>query len=188
MSYVPPPLPESTQYEPIPPLQPHLTGLTDFCHGAGDETFVQNTPVAPNPHESDNPMIVLNTLLNEFRAFRDDMTLRMNYVETRVRKNMFTRRHFNGLQTDLQTILTQLHGMPRQPTGTNQPPPPPPAGGVPPPVAPPIQVPILTTQVKLAKPDKFDGKKDKSTTFKVAITQYLWSTYPGVRHESQDDE
>ncbi|QRV92681.1 hypothetical protein RhiJN_20699 [Ceratobasidium sp. AG-Ba] len=145
---------------------------------------MQNTPVAPNPSESDNPMIVLNTLLNEFRAFRDDITLRMNYVETRVRENMFTMRHFNGLQTDLQTILTQLHGLPRQTTGTNRPPPPPPAGGIPPPVAPPVQVPTTTTRVKLAKPDKFDGKKDKSTTFKVAITQYLRSTYPG----SSDDD
>ncbi|QRV93541.1 Retrotransposon gag protein [Ceratobasidium sp. AG-Ba] len=184
MSYVPPPPPESTTYEPIPPLQPHLTGLTDFGHGAGDETFMQNTPVAPNPPESDNPMIVLNTLLNEFRAFRDDMTLRMNYVETRVRENMFTMRHFNGLQTDLQTILTQLHGLPRQPTGTNRPPPPPPAGSMPPPVVPPVPAPTSTTRVKLAKPDKFDGKKDKSTTFKVAITQYLRSTYPG----SSDDD
>ncbi|QRV84676.1 Transposon Tf2-12 polyprotein [Ceratobasidium sp. AG-Ba] len=159
MSYVPPPPPKSTTYEPIPPLQPHLTGLTDFGHGAGDETFMQNTPVAPNPSESDNPMIVLNTLLNEFRAFRDDITLRMNYVETQVRENMFTMRRFNGLQTDLQTILTQLHGLPRQPTGTNRPPPPPPAAGVPLPVAPPIQVPTSTTRVKLAKPDKFDGKR-----------------------------
>ncbi|QRV95266.1 Retrotransposon gag protein [Ceratobasidium sp. AG-Ba] len=169
MSYVPPPPPESTTYEPVPPLQPHLTGLTDFGHGAGDETFMQNTPVAPNPSESDNPMIVLNTLLNEFRAFRDDMTLRMTYVETR---------------TDLQTILTQLHGLPRQPTGTNWPPPPPPTGGVPPLAAPPVQIPTSTTRVKLAKPDKFNGKKDKSTTFKVAITQYLRSTYPG----SSDDD
>ncbi|QRV99281.1 hypothetical protein RhiJN_27300 [Ceratobasidium sp. AG-Ba] len=42
-----------------------------------------------------------------------------------------------------------------------------------------------TVRVKLAKPDKFDGKKDKSTTFKVAITQYLRATYPGI---SDDDK
>ncbi|QRV84679.1 Retrotransposon gag protein [Ceratobasidium sp. AG-Ba] len=68
--------------------------------------------------------------------------------------------------------------------GTNRPPPPPPTGGVPPPAAPPVPTPTSTTRVKLAKPDKFDGKKDKSTTFKVAITQYLRSTYPG----SSDDD
>ncbi|QRV90363.1 Retrotransposon gag protein [Ceratobasidium sp. AG-Ba] len=158
MSYVPPPPPESTNYEPIPPLQPHLTGLTDFGHGAGDETFMQNTPVAPNPSESDNPMIVLNTLLNEFRAFRDDITLRMTYVETRVRENMFTMH--NAAST---TTANWRHS---------------------PPAAPPVQTPTATTWVKLAKPDKFDGKKDKSTTFKVAITQYLRSTYPG----SSDDD
>ncbi|QRV95930.1 hypothetical protein RhiJN_23948 [Ceratobasidium sp. AG-Ba] len=174
LSYVPPPPVNPSEYEPMEPLQPHLTGLTDF--GRGDQTFVpqQSTPVATAPpQDSDNPLIVLNTLLNEFRAFRDDITIRMNYVETRVRENMFTMRHFNGLQTDLQTILTQLHGLPRQPTGTNRPPPPLPGGVVAPPVIPPAQTTMSTTRVKLAKPDKFDGKKDKSTTFKVAITQYL---------------
>ncbi|QRV73686.1 hypothetical protein RhiJN_01700 [Ceratobasidium sp. AG-Ba] len=75
--------------------------------------------------------------------------------------------------------MTQLQGVPRQPTGTNRQPPPPPTVPVVPiartsPTAPP------TVRVKLAKPDKFDGKKDKSTTFKVAITQYLRATYPGI--------
>ncbi|QRV96917.1 Retrotransposon gag protein [Ceratobasidium sp. AG-Ba] len=120
MSYVPPPPPESTNYEPIPPLQPHLTGLTDFGHGADGPTN--------HPHSATWPTSSTN-------------------------RNKST---------------------PTTATGR----------GAPPPAAPPVQPPTSSTRVKLAKPDKFDGKKDKSTTFKVAITQYLRSTYPG----SLDDD
>ncbi|QRW03346.1 Retrotransposon gag protein [Ceratobasidium sp. AG-Ba] len=98
--------------------------------------------------------------------------------------------HFNGLHTDLQTIFDQIQAIPTaqrpQLTGTNQQPPPPPVASIP--QTQPIRVgqpAAPAVCVKLAKPDKFDGKKDKSTTFKVAITQYLRATYPGI---SDDDE
>ncbi|QRW09679.1 Retrotransposon gag protein [Ceratobasidium sp. AG-Ba] len=179
MSYVPP------NPNEIPPLQPHFTGLTDL-ENLGDQTFVpqDNTPLTTAPPESDNPLIILNTLLNEFRTFRDDVTARLHYLEGHAQANTFTRGHFNGLQADLQTILTQLHGIPRQPTGTNRQPPPPPAAPLLPATCTPPTAPS-TVRVKLAKPDKFDSKKDKSTTFKVAITQYLRATYPGI---SDDDK
>ncbi|QRV95895.1 Transposon Tf2-12 polyprotein [Ceratobasidium sp. AG-Ba] len=48
-----------------------------------------------------------------------------------------------------------------------------------------MQPTVPAVWVKLTKPDKFDGKKDKSTMFKVAITQYLRTTYPGI---SDDDK
>ncbi|QRV83624.1 Retrotransposon gag protein [Ceratobasidium sp. AG-Ba] len=167
------------------PLQPHLTGLTEFGHGAGDNTFVQNTPVAPIPPETDNPLILLNTLINEFRSWRDEINGRMTQIENHMQNNSFNMAHFNGLHTDLQTIFDQIQATPTtqrpQLTGTNRQPPPPPVASIPQaqsvratqPTAP-------TVRVKLAKPDKFDGKKDKSTTFKVAITQYLRATYPGI--------
>ncbi|QRV72137.1 Retrotransposon gag protein [Ceratobasidium sp. AG-Ba] len=191
LSYVPPP-PESFVTEPpaMHPLQPHLTGLTDFGQGAGDNTFVQNTPVAPAPPETDNPLILLNTLINEFRSWRDEINGRMTQIENHMQANSFNMAHFNGLHTDLQTIFDQIQAIPTvqrpQLTGTNRQPPPPPVASIPqaqpvrvaPPTAP-------TVRVKLAKPDKFDGKKDKSTTFKVAITQYLRATYPGI---SDDDK
>ncbi|QRV84273.1 Retrotransposon gag protein [Ceratobasidium sp. AG-Ba] len=100
--------------------------------------------------------------------------------------------HFNGLHTDLQTIFDQIQAIPAvqrpQLTGTNRQPPPPPVRVTPTSQPPPVRVtpPIVpAVRVKLAKPDKFDGKKDKSTTFKVAITQYLRATYPGT---SDDDK
>ncbi|QRV96513.1 hypothetical protein RhiJN_24531 [Ceratobasidium sp. AG-Ba] len=167
MCYVPPVNPDD--YNPIPPLQPHFTGLTNLDN-VNDQIFMpqDTTPITTTPPETDNPLIILNTLLNEFRMFRDDVTARLNYLEGHAQANMFTRGHFNGLQTDLQTILTQLHGIPRQSTGTNCPPPPPPGVTTAPltlaPCASPATVPTL--RVKLAKPDKFDG----------------------VRHESQDVE
>ncbi|QRV90604.1 hypothetical protein RhiJN_18622 [Ceratobasidium sp. AG-Ba] len=125
MSYVPPVNPDD--YNPIPLLQPHFTGLTDLDN-VGDQTFMpqDTTPIATAPPEMDNPLIILNMLLNEFQTFRDDVTACLNYLEGHAQANTFTRGHFNGLQTDLQTILTQLHGIPRQSTGTNRPPPPPP--------------------------------------------------------------
>ncbi|QRW06299.1 Retrotransposon gag protein [Ceratobasidium sp. AG-Ba] len=178
MSYVPP-----NQNE-IPPLQPHDTGLTELDN-VGDQTFVPQ--MADAPPESDNPLILLNILINKFHTFRDDVTARLSYLEGHAQSNTFTRGHFHGLQTDLQTILTQLHGVPCQQTGTNRLPPPPPLV----PVAPLVpgsctpQAPVPSVRVKLAKPDKFDGKKDKSTPFKVAITQYLRATYPGI---SDDDK
>ncbi|QRW03188.1 Retrotransposon gag protein [Ceratobasidium sp. AG-Ba] len=190
LSYVPPP----PEFEPsaMHPLQPHLTGLTEFGHGAGDNTFVQNTPVAPIPPETDNPLILLNTLINEFRSWRDEINGRMTQIENHMQANSFNMAHFNGLHTDLQTIFDQIQAIPAAPqpqlTGTNRQPPPPPvrasSASQPPPVR--ITPPIApTVRVKLAKPDKFDGKKDKSTTFKVAITQYLRATYPGI---SDDDK
>ncbi|QRV85417.1 Retrotransposon gag protein [Ceratobasidium sp. AG-Ba] len=186
LSYVPPP-PESSVHDPpvMHPLQPHLTGLTEFGHGAGDNTFVQNTPVAPAPPETDNPLILLNTLINEFWSWRDEINGRIIQIENHMQANSLNMAHFNGLHTDLQTIFDQIQAIPTaqrpQLTGTNRQPPPPPVASVPPtqpiratqPVAP-------SVRVKLAKPNKFDGKKDKSTTFKVAITQYLRATYPGI--------
>ncbi|QRV84431.1 Retrotransposon gag protein [Ceratobasidium sp. AG-Ba] len=193
LSYVPPP-PEPSVYDPntMHPLQPHLTGLTDFGHGAGDNTFVQNTPVAPIPPETDNPLILLNTLINEFRSWRDEVNGRMTQIENHMQANSFNMAHFNGLHTDLQTIFDQIQAIPAvqrpQLTGTNRQPPPPPVRVTPTSQPPPVRVtpPIVpAVRVKLAKPDKFDGKKDKSTTFKVAITQYLRATYPGT---SDDDK
>ncbi|QRV73567.1 Retrotransposon gag protein [Ceratobasidium sp. AG-Ba] len=193
LSYVPPP-PEPSVYDPntMHPLQPHLTGLTDFGHGAGDNTFVQNTPVAPVPPETDNPLILLNTLINEFRSWRDEVNGRMTQIENHMQANSFNMAHFNGLHTDLQTIFDQIQAIPAvqrpQLTGTNRQPPPPPVRVTPTPQPPPVRVipPIVpAVRVKLAKPDKFNGKKDKSTTFKVAITQYLRATYPGT---SDDDK
>ncbi|QRV83530.1 Retrotransposon gag protein [Ceratobasidium sp. AG-Ba] len=193
LSYVPPP-PEPSVYDPntMHPLQPHLTGLTDFGHGAGDNTFVQNTPVAPVPPETDNPLILLNTLINEFRSWRDEVNGRMTQIENHMQANSFNMAHFNGLHTDLQTIFDQIQAIPAvqrpQLTGTNRQPPPPPVRVTPTSQPPPVRVtpPIVpAVRVKLAKPDKFDGKKDKSTTFKVAITQYLRATYPGT---SDDDK
>ncbi|QRV73676.1 Retrotransposon gag protein [Ceratobasidium sp. AG-Ba] len=182
LSYVPPPDPNVMH-----PLQPHLTGLTDFGHGAGDNTFVQNTPVAPAPPETDNPLILLNTLINEFRSWRDEINGRMNQIKNHMQANSFNMAHFNGLHTDLQTIFDQIQAIPAvqrpQLTGTNRQPPPPPVGAPVTSQAPPVRVtpPVApTVRVKLAKPDKFDGKKDKSTTFKVAITQYLRAIYPGI--------
>ncbi|QRV77354.1 Retrotransposon gag protein [Ceratobasidium sp. AG-Ba] len=99
--------------------------------------------------------------------------------------------HFNGLHTDLQTIFDQIQTIPAAPcpqlTGTNRQPPPPPVAITSTPQAQPVCVtqPASTIRVKLAKPDKFDGKKDKSTKFKVAITQYLRATYQGI---SDDDK
>ncbi|QRV83052.1 Retrotransposon gag protein [Ceratobasidium sp. AG-Ba] len=191
LSYVPPP-PES--YVPDPPimnpLQPHLTGLTEFGHGAGDNTFVQNTPVAPAPPETDNPLILLNTLINEFRSWRDEINGRMTQIENHMQANSFNMAHFNGLHTDLQTIFNQIQAIPPtqrpQLTGTNRQPPPPPVASMPSTHSTQVTQPTApTVRVKLAKPDKFDGKKDKSTTFKVAITQYLRATYPGI---SDDDK
>ncbi|QRW11649.1 Retrotransposon gag protein [Ceratobasidium sp. AG-Ba] len=186
LSYVPPP-PES---EPsvMHPLQPHLTGLTEFGHGAGDNTFVQNTPVAPIPPETDNPLILLNTLINEFRSWRDEINGRMAQIENHMQTNSFNMAHFNGLHTDLQTIFDQIQAIPTaqrpQLTGTNRQPPPPPVTSIPQPIR--VTQPAAPTiRVKLAKPDKFDGKKDKSTTFKVAITQYLRATYPGILDEDK---
>ncbi|QRV82689.1 hypothetical protein RhiJN_10704 [Ceratobasidium sp. AG-Ba] len=91
--------------------------------------------------------------------------------------------HFNGLHTDLQTIFDQIQAIPTtqraQLMGTNHQPPPPPVASMPQPIR--VAQPTTpTVRVKLAKPDKFDGKKDKSTTFKVAITQYLRATYLGI--------
>ncbi|QRW02580.1 hypothetical protein RhiLY_01579 [Ceratobasidium sp. AG-Ba] len=187
LSYVPPPDPNVMH-----PLQPHLTGLTDFGHGAGDNTFVQNTPVAPAPPETDNPLILLNTLINEFRSWRDEINGRMSQIENHMQANSFNMTHFNGLHTDLQTIFDQIQAIPAvqhpQLTGTNRQPPPPPVGGPSTLQAPPVRVtpPVVpTVRVKLAKPDKFDGKKDKSTTFKVAITQYLRATYPGISDDNK---
>ncbi|QRV82902.1 Retrotransposon gag protein [Ceratobasidium sp. AG-Ba] len=186
LSYVPPP-PES---EPpiMHPLQSHLTGLTEFGHGAGDNTFVQNTPVAPIPPETDNPLILLNTLINEFRSWRDEINGRMAQIENHMQTNSFNMAHFNGLHTDLQTIFDQIQAIPTaqrpQLTGTNRQPPPPPVTSIPQPIR--VTQPAAPTiRVKLAKPDKFDGKKDKSTTFKVAITQYLRATYPGILDEDK---
>ncbi|QRV98727.1 Retrotransposon gag protein [Ceratobasidium sp. AG-Ba] len=120
MSYVPPPPPESTTYEPIPPLQPHLTGLTDFGHGADGPT---------------------------------------NYSHPAARSTSSTHRH--------KSTSTTTTNWRRPPScGTASP-------------NSHINYPGQTSQT-----DKFDGKKDKSTTFKVAITQYLRSTYPG----SSDDD
>ncbi|QRV83567.1 hypothetical protein RhiJN_11583 [Ceratobasidium sp. AG-Ba] len=121
LSYVPP---VDQNPHAIPPLQPHYTGLTDLDN-VGDQTFMpeEPTPVATAPPESDNPLIILNTLLNEFRGFRDNVTAQLNYLEGHAQANTFTRGHFHGLQTDLQTILTQLHGIPGQLTGTNRQPP-----------------------------------------------------------------
>ncbi|QRV77273.1 Retrotransposon gag protein [Ceratobasidium sp. AG-Ba] len=191
MSYIPPP-PNSSVHDPhvIHPLQPHLTGLTEFGHGAGDNTFVQNTPVAQAPPETDNPLILLNTLINEFRSWRDEINGRMTQIENHMQANSFNMAHFNGLHTDLQTIFDQIQAIPVAPrpqlTGTNRQPPPPPVVTTSTPQAQPARVaqPAIV-RVKLAKPDKFDGKKDKSTTFKVAITQYLRATYPGI---SDDDK
>ncbi|QRV85638.1 Retrotransposon gag protein [Ceratobasidium sp. AG-Ba] len=193
LSYVPPP-PEPSVYDPntMHPLQPHLTGLTDFGHGAGDNTFVQNTPVAPVPPETDNPLILLNTLINEFRSWRDEVNGRMTQIENHMQANSFNMAHFNGLHTDLQTIFDQIQAIPAvqrpQLTGTNRQPPPPPVRVTPTSQPPPVRVtpPIVpAVRVKLAKPDKFDGKKDKSTTFKVAITQYLRATYPGTSDDNK---
>ncbi|QRW02444.1 Transposon Tf2-7 polyprotein [Ceratobasidium sp. AG-Ba] len=186
LSYVPPP-PESSVPDPpiMNPLQPHLTGLTEFGHGVGDNTFVQNTPVAPAPPETNNPLILLNTLINKFRSWRDEINGRMTQIENHMQANSFNMAHFNGLHTDLQTIFDQIQAIPStqrpQLTGTNRQPPPPPVASIP--LAHSIRVAqptAPTVRVELAKPDKFDGKKDKSTTFKVAITQYLRATYPGI--------
>ncbi|QRV73502.1 Retrotransposon gag protein [Ceratobasidium sp. AG-Ba] len=174
LSYVPPP-PESFVTEPpvMHPLQPNLTGLTDFGHGAGDNTFVQNTPVAPAPPETDNPLILLNTLINEFRSWRDEINGRMTQIENHMQANSFNMAHFNGLHTDLQTIFDQIQAIPTaqrpQLTGTNQQPPPPPVASIP-----------QAQPVRVAPPTALT-----STTFKVAITQYLRATYPGI---SDDDK
>ncbi|QRV84225.1 Retrotransposon gag protein [Ceratobasidium sp. AG-Ba] len=167
LSYVPPP-PES---EPpiMHPLQSHLTGLTEFGHGAGDNTFVQNTPVAPIPPETDNPLILLNTLINE-------RTLLIWLILTD-----YTRTYKLFL---IKSRQSQPPAQRPQLTGTNRQPPPPPVTSIPQPIR--VTQPAAPTiRVKLAKPDKFDGKKDKSTTFKVAITQYLRATYPGISDEDK---
>ncbi|QRW10095.1 Transposon Tf2-12 polyprotein [Ceratobasidium sp. AG-Ba] len=193
LSYAPPP-PESSVPDPnvMHPLQPHFTGLTDFVHGAGNNTFVQNTPVATAPLETNNPLILLNTLIHEFRLWWDEINGRMTQIKNHMQANSFNMTHFNGLHTDLQTIFDQIQAIPAvqrpQLTGTNRQPPPPPVRLSSASQAPPVRVtpPVTTTvRVKLAKPDKFNGKKDKSTTFKVAITQYLHATYPGI---SDDDK
>ncbi|QRV84412.1 Retrotransposon gag protein [Ceratobasidium sp. AG-Ba] len=97
--------------------------------------------------------------------------------------------HFNGLHTDLQTIFDQIQAIPAaqrpQLTGTNRQPPPPPVASVP--QTQPIRVTqpaAPTVRVKLAKPDKFDGKKQVYHV-QIAITQYLRATYPGI---SDDDK
>ncbi|QRV79682.1 hypothetical protein RhiJN_07697 [Ceratobasidium sp. AG-Ba] len=131
LSYVPPP-PESSVHDPniMHPLQPHLTGSTDFGHGAGNNTFVQNTPVAPVPPETNNPLILLNTLINEFRSWRDEINRRMTQIENHMQTNSFNMAHFNGLHTDLQTNFDQIQANSAtqrpQLTGTNRQLPPPP--------------------------------------------------------------
>ncbi|QRV78839.1 Transposon Tf2-12 polyprotein [Ceratobasidium sp. AG-Ba] len=170
LSYVPPPPVNPSNNEQIPPLQPHLTGLTEF---EGDRTFgpQDNTPVGPGPNILDDPTILVQTLLSKFRVFQHSVETRLQNPEQNIQGSLFTNNHFDQLQTDLQTILTQTW-LVRQPTGTQSPAPQPP---VPQPLAPPAQT--STQQIKLAKPEKFDGKKDKSIAFKVSLMQYLRTTY-----------
>ncbi|QRW03988.1 Retrotransposon gag protein [Ceratobasidium sp. AG-Ba] len=54
---------------------------------------------------------------------------------------------------------------------------------MPQPPAPPAQT--STQRIKLAKPEKFDGKKEKSIAFKVSLMQYLRTTYPGTLEEDK---
>ncbi|QRV81755.1 Retrotransposon gag protein [Ceratobasidium sp. AG-Ba] len=166
LSYAPPP-PEPSVHDPntMHPLQPHLTRLTDFGHGAGDNTFVQNTPVAPVPPETDNPLILLNTLINKFRSWRDEVNGRMNQIENHMLANSFNMAHFNGLHTDLQTIFDQIQAIPAvqrpQLTGTNRQPPPPsvrvPSTSQPPPVR--VTPPIVPTYLRATYPGTSDDDK-----------------------------
>ncbi|QRV72100.1 Retrotransposon gag protein [Ceratobasidium sp. AG-Ba] len=178
LSYVPPPPVNPSNYEPVPPLQPHLTGLTEF---EGDRTFgpQDNTPMGPGPNISDDPTILVQTLLSEFRVFQHNVETRLHNLEQNIQGSLFTNDHFNQLRTDLQMLLTQTQ-LVRQPTGTQRPAPRPP---IPQPPAPPVQT--STQRIKLAKPEKFDGKKEKSTAFKVSLMQYLRTTYPGTSEEDQ---
>ncbi|QRV78755.1 Retrotransposon gag protein [Ceratobasidium sp. AG-Ba] len=163
LSYVPPP----PEFEPsaMHPLQPHLTGLTEFGHGAGNNTFVQNTPVAPVPPETDNPLILLNILINEFRSWRDEINGRMTQIKNHMQANSFNMAHFNGLHTDLQTIFDQIQAIPAAPqpqlTGTNRQPPLPPVRASsalqPPPVC--ITPPIAPTYLRATYPGISDNNK-----------------------------
>ncbi|QRW05893.1 Transposon Tf2-12 polyprotein [Ceratobasidium sp. AG-Ba] len=169
-----------SEYEPIPPLQPHLTGLTNF---GGDRTFgpQENMPQGPGPNISDNPTVLVQTLLNEFWMFQHNVEMRLNNLEQNIQGSLFTNQHFNDLRTDLVDILNQTQ-LRQQPTGTNHPVPPPAPTPAPAPASAPAPMPASATHtmwIKLAKPEKFDGKKDNSTLFKVSLTQYLRATYPG---------
>ncbi|KAG8723816.1 hypothetical protein FRC09_001643 [Ceratobasidium sp. 395] len=98
---------------------------------------------------------------------RGDIHLVRQYVQDTYRDTQA----LIGAIPPAQPVVPQL-------TGVNRPIPPPPA----------IQT--STTQVsggiKLAKPDKFDGKdKSKSKAFRVATTQYLRAVYP---HATLDEQ
>ncbi|QRW05899.1 Retrotransposon gag protein [Ceratobasidium sp. AG-Ba] len=122
--------------------------------------------------------------------FQHNLEACLNNLEQNIQGSLFTNDHFNQLRTDLQTILTQTH-VARQQTGTNRQPPAPPAPQPPAPPAPQPSAPPLpqpsapSARIKLAKPEKFDGKKDKSTAFKVSLMQYLRTTYPGSSDEDK---
>ncbi|KAG8739198.1 hypothetical protein FRC12_016401 [Ceratobasidium sp. 428] len=92
--------------------------------------------------------------------------------------------YLHSIHWDTQALITAIPAVqPAQPvapqlTGVNRPAPPPPT----------IQTSTTRTSggIKLAKPDKFDGKdKSKSKAFRVAITQYLHAVYP---HATVDEQ
>ncbi|KAG8678105.1 hypothetical protein FRC09_020116, partial [Ceratobasidium sp. 395] len=174
----------------------HLTGFTE-TFGQPDETFRQ-----PAPEE-----VTGRDVLNAIQALRAQMNTRFTNIETEITRlqarTEYLHNHYGAQQAtmdglnqlgghvntiqryahdihrDTQALLTTAPTQPvvQQLTGVNRPAPPPP-----------IQTSTTRASggIKLAKPDKFDGKdKSKSKAFRVAITQYLRAVYP---HATVDEQ
>ncbi|KAG8725229.1 hypothetical protein FRC12_003104 [Ceratobasidium sp. 428] len=158
----------------------HLTGLMD-TFGQPDETFRQ-----PAPEEVTGEAEItwlqtrtehLHTHYGGQQATLDSINQLAGHVNT-------ITQYSHSIHRDTQALTTAIPAVqPTQPvvpqlTGVNRPAPPPPT----------IQTSTTRTSggIKLAKPDKFDGKdKSKSKAFRVAITQYLRAVYP---HATVDEQ
>ncbi|KAG8792547.1 hypothetical protein FRC12_005698 [Ceratobasidium sp. 428] len=174
----------------------HLTGFTGVGPG---ETFHAPAPESPD--------ITGRDVLNAIQSMRANMNSCFNNVDNAIRelyaRMEYLQNHYGAQQAttdglnqlgghvntiqryahdihrDTQALLTTApaHPVVQQLTGVNCPAPPPP-----------IQTSTTQTSggIKLAKPDKFDGKdKSKSKAFRVAITQYLRAVYPYATVDEQ---
>ncbi|KAG8786730.1 hypothetical protein FRC12_016326 [Ceratobasidium sp. 428] len=177
----------------------HVSHLTGFTGVGPDETFQAPAPESPD--------ITGRDVLNAIQSMRANMNSRFNNVDNAIRelyaRMEYLQNHYGAQQAtmdglnqlgghvntvqryahdihrDTQALLTTAPAQPvvQQLTGVNRPAPPPP-----------IQTSTTRTSggIKLAKPDKFDGKdKSKSKAFRVAITQYLRAVYP---HATVDEQ
>ncbi|KAG8729054.1 hypothetical protein FRC12_021290 [Ceratobasidium sp. 428] len=177
----------------------HVSHLTGFTGVGPDETFQAPAPESPD--------ITGRDVLNAIQSMRANMNSRFNNVDNAIRelyaRMEYLQNHYGAQQAtmdglnqlgghvntiqrythdihrDTQALLTTAPVQPvaQQLTGVNRPAPPPP-----------IQTSTTRTSggIKLAKPDKFDGKdKSKSKAFRVAITQYLRAVYP---HATVDEQ